>query len=183
MSMPEFMSGIERWMRNMENQATEMTDAFLQVDTAMGLMVNLLIIGLLAAVGEELLFRGVILKMFRESVNNVHLAVFFSALLFSAFHGQFYGFVPRAMLGVMFGYIFVWTGSLWVPILLHLLFNSVSVVVAFLYTKGLMDVNYEDFGESSGGWVILLSAFFSVALMVTLYQRHAKAEIKEVSDN
>lgn len=171
MSLPEFMHGIEQWMRNMEDQATRMTDAFLNVDTFQGLLVNLVIIGLLAALGEEMLFRGVILKMLNESLKNIHLAVILSALLFSAFHGQFFGFLPRTVLGILFGYIFVWTGSLWVPILLHLLFNSVSVVVAYLYNKGLMGTNYEDFGESSSTWMIMLSLVFTVAMMWLLYRR------------
>ncbi len=171
MSLPGSMAGIERWMRDMEARALEMTDAFLRVDTLAGLMGNLLIIGLLAALGEELLFRGVILKMFAESLRNIHLAVIFSALLFSAFHGQFYGFVPRMVLGMLFGYVFVWTSNLWVPIVLHFLFNSVSVVVAFLFQRGIMDTRYEDFGEAPAPWVTGLSVLFTAALLGALRQK------------
>jgi membrane protease YdiL (CAAX protease family) len=171
MSLPGFMDGIERWMREMESRAVEMTDAFLRVNTVSGLLGNLFIIGLLAALGEELLFRGVILKMLSESLRSIHIAVILSALLFSAFHGQFYGFVPRMVLGMLFGYIFIWTRSLWVPIVLHFLFNSVSVVVAFLFEKGVMDTNYEEFGESSAPWMIGLSVVFTMALLGVLRQK------------
>lgn len=172
MTLPEVMGGIEKWMRNMEQQAAQMTDAFLNVNTYSGLMANLLIIGLLAALGEELLFRGVILKMLNESIKNIHLAVVLSAIVFSAFHGQFFGFVPRAALGILFGYIFIWTGSLWVPILLHLLFNSVTVVVAFLFETGRMNTNYEDFGESSDPWIVLLSLLFTISMMWMLKRKY-----------
>jgi len=168
MTLPDFMSGIENWMRNMENQATLMTQAFLKVKTLGGLFANLIVIAFLAAIGEELLFRGVILKMLNDSLKNIHLAVIISAIIFSAFHGQFYGFIPRAVLGVLFGYIFIWTGNLWIPILLHLLFNSVSVVVAYLFEVGSINTDYEDFGESSGVLIVLISLVFTIFLMFIL---------------
>lgn len=174
MSFPGFLRGLEDWMRNMENQAGRMTEAFLRVDTIGGLLVNLFIIAFLAALGEELLFRGVILRMLSESLKNIHLAVLLSAILFSAFHGQFYGFLPRTVLGVFFGYIFIWTGTLWIPIILHMIFNAVSVVVAYLYTIDRISTNYEDFGESASTWIIVLSGVFSLVLM---WMIHSKRKI------
>lgn len=171
MTFPGFLAGIEDWMRNMESQAAKMTEAFLKVESIYGLIVNLFIIAFLAAIGEELLFRGVILKMLNESLQNIHLAVLISAIIFSAFHAQFYGFVPRMVLGVFFGYILVWTGSLWVPILLHMFFNGVSVVVAYLYEIDKITTNYEEFGEAASPWIVTLSALFSASLMWLIYRK------------
>lgn len=171
MSLPEYMSGIENWMREMESQAALMTNAFLHVDSLGGLVVNLLIIALFAAIGEELLFRGVLLKILLGGMKNIHLAVIISAVIFSAFHGQFYGFIPRAILGLLFGYIYVWSGSLWIPILLHLLFNSVSVIVAYLYEIGEITTNYEEFGESPSIWIVGVSLMLTIALMYMLRKR------------
>jgi hypothetical protein len=173
MTLPESWHGLETWMREMEDETARMTDAFLAVESLSGLIVNLVIIGVFAAIGEEMLFRGVVLKMVHEYLN-VHLAVFISALLFSAFHGQFYGFLPRALLGVLFGYVFVWSGSFWIPILLHFLFNSVSVVVAWFYNTGRINTDYSEFGESSAGWVVFLSAGFSILLLWTLNRHYHK---------
>lgn len=170
MTFPEFLHPLESWMRNLENQAAQMTKAFLEVDTIGGLLINLVIVALLAAIGEELLFRGVVLKILLQSLRNIHLAVIISAILFSALHGQFYGFVPRAVLGILFGYIFVWTGNLWIPIILHMLFNGVSVVAAFLYTRGMITSNYEDLGEASETWIIALSFVFTLALLILLWK-------------
>lgn len=172
MSLPESLGGIERWMRNMETQASRMTEAFLKVNTPLGLAVNLLIIAVLAALGEELLFRGVLLRIFSDSFKNVHVAILVSAILFSAFHGQFFGFVPRAVLGILFGYIFILTGSLWIPILLHLLFNAVSVVIAYLYETGQVATNYEEFGVTSVAWIVLGSLVLTTGLMLVLYKNH-----------
>lgn len=176
MTMPDFLRGVENWMREMEDETARMTNAFLGVETIGGLLVNLVIIGVFAAIGEEMLFRGVVLKMFREYLN-VHLAVVLSAMLFSAFHGQFYGFLPRALLGVLFGYVFIWSGTLWVPIILHFLFNSVSVVVAWFYNTGRISTDYSEFGESSETWVILVSALFSILLLFTLSRYHRKKQM------
>jgi len=174
MTFPDFMSGIENWMRNLEDQAAVMTQAFLKVNSLSGLFVNLTIIAFLAAIGEELLFRGVILRILNDSMKNIHLAVILSAIIFSAFHGQFYGFIPRAVLGVLFGYIFIWTGNLWIPILLHLLFNSVSVVVAYLYEIDRINTNYEDFGESSSVLIVVMSLISTVLLMFILSKKYQR---------
>jgi len=133
MILPDFLSGIEEWMRDMEDKAAVATNAFLNVNTLSGLAINLLIVALMAAIGEELLFRGVVLGIFRDSFKNIHLAVILSAILFSAFHAQFYGFIPRMFMGILFGYIFVWTSNIWIPIILHFVFNSVTVVAAYLF--------------------------------------------------
>jgi len=170
MSLPEFMSGIENWMRESENKANQLTEAFLKVNTIGGLIMNVFIIALLAAVGEELLFRGVVLRLFYKGLKNSHLAVFISAILFSALHLQFYGFLPRTVLGILFGYIFIWTGSLWIPIILHFLFNGITVVAAYLYNTGQISTDIETFGTTDNGLIILGSLITSIILLFAIYR-------------
>ncbi len=162
MKLPEFLKGIENWMRESEDRTDQLTNAFLNVSTFGGLIINLIIIALLAAIGEEFLFRGVVLRLFRELLKNNHLAVFLSAILFSALHMQFFGFLPRTILGVLFGYLFIWTGSLWVPIILHFLFNGVTVVAAYLYNIGLITTDVDSFGSSDNLFVIGISFIASL---------------------
>ena len=145
MVLPSFLESLENWMQQSEEQTQLLTEAFLNVHSFVGLAGNLLIIALLAALGEELLFRGVLLKMFLQNSKNVHLAVWLSAILFSALHMQFYGFVPRMILGVLFGYIFAWTSSLWIPIILHFVFTGISVVVAFLHSWEMITTDIDCF--------------------------------------
>jgi hypothetical protein len=170
MKLPEAFSGLEKWMRDSENATNELTEAFLNISTTWGLIVNIIIIALLAAVGEELLFRGVILQLFVEWFKNKHIAIIASAILFSALHLQFYGFLPRMVLGMLFGYIFVWSGSLWLPIVLHFIFNGITVVAAYLYNKGLIQTDVESFGVSDNTLVVLSSFLMIILCLFILYR-------------
>ena len=170
MKLPGVFKGLENWMKDSENKTNKLTEAFLNVTTPGGLVVNLIIIALLAAVGEELLFRGVILQLFVEWFKNRHLAVILSAILFSALHLQFYGFLPRMVLGILFGYIFIWSGSLWIPIVLHFIFNGITVVAAYLYYKGLIQTDVESFGATDSTILVLFS-FLLITLLVSFMFR------------
>jgi membrane protease YdiL (CAAX protease family) len=169
LSLPESMHGIEQWMRNMEDDATKLTDAFLKTPTIGGFLLNLLMIALIAAIGEELIFRGILVRLFHEWTRNVHMAVILPALIFSALHLQFYGFIPRLVLGILLGYLFVWTGSLWVPVLVHFVNNAMAVILAFLDSRGLITVDIENIGASDNVVVIILSFIFTVVLMGWVY--------------
>ena len=178
MQLPDFLEGVESWMRQSEDQTKMLTDAFLNVKSLSGLFGNLLIIALLAAVGEELLFRGVVLKMLNESLHNVHLAVLISAVLFSSLHMQFYGFLPRTVLGILFGYVFVWSGNLWIPILLHFIFNGISVVAAYLYNLGMIDTDVDSLGETPNDLIVAGSLLLSVLLLFVMYRMRFR-QVKE----
>ena len=171
MKLPEFLNGLESWMRESENKTNQLTEAFLNVTTPTGLAVNLLIIALLAAVGEELLFRGVILQLFVEWFKNKHLAIVVSAILFSALHLQFYGFIPRMVLGILFGYIFIWSGSLWLPIVLHFIFNGITVIAAYLYHKGSIQTDVESFGVSDNVFLVISSFLLMILLLFLIYRK------------
>jgi len=170
MKLPGILKGVENWMRDSENKTIELTEAFLNVTTPVGLFVNLIIIALLAAVGEELLFRGVILQLFIEWFKNKHLAIIVSAVLFSALHLQFYGFLPRMVLGILFGYIFIWSGSLWLPILLHFIFNGITVVAVYLYNIGYIQTDVESFGVSDSVLVVISSFVLIVLLLFVMFR-------------
>lgn len=166
MKLPGILHGLEQWMQQSEDQTNELTEAFLNVNSLGGLFGNLLIIALLAALGEELLFRGVLVQLILNKSKSIHLAVWISAILFSALHMQFYGFLPRMILGVLFGYIFVWTSNLWIPIILHFVFNGISVVVAFLYVRNAIETDMESFGQTSNGWIIGISLLVTIVLLI-----------------
>ncbi len=167
--LPDSLSGLEQWMRASEQQAIELTEAFLSDTTWEGLVINLVIIAVLAAVGEELLFRGVLLRILYDWSKNMHLAVWLSAILFSALHLQFYGFLPRMILGVVLGYLFVWSKSLWLPMVTHFLNNAAAVVAAFFYFKGDIDTDMESFGSSGNAAIIITSFIIVVGLMYAVY--------------
>ena len=144
MTFPESLSGLEGWMKNMEDAAQVMIEKFMKVDGISGLMFNIFMIAVLPALGEELMFRGVIQRIFSDWTKNYHWGIWISAFLFSAMHMQFYGFLPRMALGAMFGYLLVWTGTMWVPILAHFVNNLMGVLGYFLIGKGVLSKDIEE---------------------------------------
>ncbi len=169
LELPDYLQGIENWMKESENAAARLTEAFLSTTSISGLLFNIFMVGILAAVGEELLFRSVLIRLFRNWFGNIHIAVIVSAVFFSAFHLQFYGFLPRLLLGLLFGYLFVWSGSVWLPILAHFINNASAVVVYFLVNRGLIKADADQFGSTDSNLFLIASILISLALILYIY--------------
>jgi membrane protease YdiL (CAAX protease family) len=171
MEFPEFLAGLERWMKNAEENAAELTEAFLKVETTGGLLFNLFMIAFLPAIGEELLFRGVIQRIFSNWTRSHHWGIWISAILFSALHIQFYGFVPRMLLGVLFGYLLIWSGSMWLPILAHFFNNGFAVVAMYLIDNNILNAGVEEIGATSGSQYVAILSLASVFLLMFLIKK------------
>ena len=181
MNLPESLAGLENWMRESEDQAMKLTTAFLDVGTVSGLSVNLLMIAIIPALGEEFIFRGILLRLFREWTKNIHLAVFISAFIFSAIHLQFYGFLPRMILGLILGYLFVWSGSIWVPVFVHFTNNAAAVIASYLANRGIIDTDLESFG-STDNINYLFGSIIIVSFLILMIYKKEKAK-KEITYN
>jgi uncharacterized protein len=164
--LPSFLSVVEQWMKSSEEKAARLTEVFLVMKTPGELYYNLLIIAVLPALGEELLFRGILQRLFNDLTKNIHVAIFITAALFSAIHMQFYGFLPRMVLGVLFGYLFVWSGSIWVPILGHFINNGAAVVFAYLAGNKQMPFNQDTVGTEDGQLPFVLLSIVIVGGLV-----------------
>ncbi len=171
MIFPDFLSGIENWMKEKELQAKNLTEVFLKTNSIGGLLLSIFIVAVVPAIGEELIFRGLLLKLFNQLTKNIHVAVFISSFIFSAIHLQFYGFAPRFMLGMVLGYLFVFTGNIWVPILVHFINNASSVIVYYLHDIGYLKISMEEFGSSTNVVYIIGSLLISLWLMSIIYQK------------
>jgi len=167
MILPHWLSGVEQWMKETEEKAAELTDAFLKVKGIGGLSFNLFMIALLPAIGEELLFRGVIQRIFTRMTRSHHGGIWIAAIMFSALHMQFYGFVPRMLLGVLFGYMLVWSGSMWLPIVGHFLNNAFAVIILFLIDKNMANPKLEEIGAGSDSYY--LAAISLVLILVFMF--------------
>lgn len=132
MHLPSFMSGIESWMRVKENIASETIKVFFVNNTLGNMFINLFVIAFMAGLSEEIFFRGFLQRLFVENKMNKHIAVWLTAILFSAIHLQFFGFIPRMLLGAVLGYLYLFTNNLWVPIIAHTVNNGFAVVMAYL---------------------------------------------------
>ena len=138
LKLPDALRGVESWMYEKEKAAEEITMLFLNVKTFKGLLINIFMIGIIPALGEEMFFRGVMQNQLVKITKNAHAGVLITAFFFSAIHLQFYGFLPRFILGAYLGYLFVWTGNLWYPVIVHFANNTLAVLMYFfLYRSGI----------------------------------------------
>ena len=147
LTLPSFMSGLENWIKSSEESAKKIMDTFLQMNGITDLIVNIIIIALLAAVGEELLFRGCMQNVFLEWTKNKHIAVWITAILFSALHAQFYGFLPR------------------------MLNNGMAVFISYLIGKGSISEKAETIGSGDTPiYFVALSVVICAGLMYVIYK-------------
>lgn len=173
MSLPSFLGQLEQWMKEKESLAAEITEKFLDVSSVTGLALNVFIIALIPALGEELLFRGILQRIFTEWSKSALGGILISAVLFSALHMQFYGFLPRMMLGILLGYLLFWSGSLWLPIVAHFINNAAAVIMIYLYRNGSISIDPDTVGAGSESYAeLLVGTLFFIAALWLLYKRY-----------
>ena len=187
MSLPSWMGGLESWMREAEDAAAEATQRILDINSAGMLVASVFVVGFMAGLSEEMLFRGAMLRTIQDSRLGTHAVVWIVAILFSAFHMQFYGFIPRMVLGLWLGYLFVWNRNLWVPIIAHTLNNSTVVVFSYLTNKGLVPEGFADNigipAEGALPWLAIVSFMASIIIAAWAYRSlTSKAETQDAID-
>jgi membrane protease YdiL (CAAX protease family) len=136
-------------MKQTENQMMELTKFLTDFQNIEEFLVGILVIGVLAGIGEEVFFRGLIQPKVRLYTGSIHWGIWLTAILFSAIHMQFYGFLPRMFLGAIFGYLYVYSGSLVYPILAHIFNNSITVLLIYLSKQGKIDFDIESTDQVS----------------------------------
>lgn len=170
MVFPEFMSGIEASFRSMEDSAQALTEALIKMDNISDFLYLTLLVAVLPAIGEELMFRGVIQRLLTVQFKSYHWGIWGSAFLFSAMHFQFYGFLPRMLLGAMFGYMLVYTGSIIYPMIAHFFNNFASLIIAYLIQHGKIPEEVDTVGANYEWGYILPGLFFTIALFYYLWK-------------
>ncbi|HRG59951.1 MAG TPA: CPBP family intramembrane metalloprotease [Bacteroidia bacterium] len=160
------------WMHESEKEAAAITKIFLEMNNYGDLLVNLFMIALIPAIGEELLFRGLFQPLFQKLTKNPHLGIWLSAILFSALHMQFLGFFPRMFMGAAFGYLLLWSGSLWLPIIGHFVNNAGAVIIAFMIQKAGMPQELETVGVGEGAILYVLVSTFLVGVLLFLVRKN-----------
>ena len=168
LNLPDFLSGIENWMTEREELAAGLTNSFLLANSFGGLLVNILMIAIIPAFGEEVFFRGILQKLFGRWFGSTHLAIILAALIFSALHLQFYGFFPRFVLGLIFGYLYLWSGNLWYPILAHLFNNLIPVLAYYFVGEEALESPFEQIGSGREGWIWFIGGL--ILTVLALYQ-------------
>ena len=165
LTLPASLSEVEKIIRDLEDQLKEFTNVLTQFETPGYFLLSVLVIAIIPAIGEELIFRGLLQNIVRQISGNYHVAIWISAIIFSAIHFQFYGFVPRMLLGALFGYLYVWSGNLLLPMLAHFLNNFISLVLLYIYQLKLTEIDVES-EESLPIWIIII---FTIVFSFLLY--------------
>lgn len=186
--LPASLQGMEEWMRQSEQKASELTLKMVSGTAWYDLVFSLLIVAVLAGFGEELLFRGLLqgtlVKLMGKKYTTknkpaprwvTHVSIWMAAFLFSAIHLQFYGFIPRLLLGAWFGYLLWWSGSIWVPIVAHMANNALSVVFLFAENKKWMTESPDNLGTADTWWMSLLSLPVFAACIILLKRKKKQA--------
>lgn len=165
LKLPESMSRIEELIKEMYESSAVVLEKLVNVNTFGGFVINLIMIAGLAALGEELLFRSIIQTSLIKTCKNAHVGIIIASAIFSFIHFDFYAFIPRLVLGLLLGYMFYYSRSIWVSMFMHFVNNATAVVIYYLNNIGVTNVDVETFGQTQ-----LLPLLISVALMVILFR-------------
>ena len=169
---PSFMAGIELKLQQFENNAAVLTEKLLSGSKISDYLFNLVMVAVIPAIGEEFLFRGVFQRIFEDWSKNIHIAVILAAILFSAFHMQFYGFIPRFVLGVFFGYLFYWKGNIWLAVIAHFINNFIAVTIDFLDKNSFKNLSDSLDTFQSKPIEIIISLALTIFLVSQIQRKH-----------
>jgi len=180
MVLPAFLKPVEDWMRLKEEQMMKMTILLLRNDHSWDFFINLFMIALLPAFAEEFIFRGAIQRSFIRLFKNPHVAIWTTAIIFSAIHIQFFGFFPRMLIGAGLGYIYWWTGSLWYTMLAHFINNGYAVCLAWYMQEHQIPLDNLDNASNFTWYQYLISLFLSLFLFKFLQYRTLQRDGKQL---
>lgn len=142
-SLPESLKAFESWAREKEDLAKQLTDFLTKFDSVGEFILAFVVIAILPGIGEELVFRGLLQPELHRATKNIHAAIWISAIMFSAIHMQFFGFMPRVLLGALFGYLYYWSGDLRIAMFAHFVNNGFSVLMMYLNQLDVVDIDLE----------------------------------------
>jgi uncharacterized protein len=136
---PSWLSGVGKWVTEKEMNADDLIGSMIDSHTFGILLLNIATLAILPAISEEFIFRGVFQRIFARLFRSGHVAIWVTAVIFSAIHLQFFGFLPRLILGLAFGYLYNLSGTLWLPVTAHFINNAIPVILS--YSRGMDALN------------------------------------------
>ncbi len=171
-------------LQNLEQTGDELEKALLSHHNLKDLIFNLFVMAFMAGLCEELFFRAGLQKILIKMTKNTHVGVWIAAIVFSAIHLQFSGFVPRMLLGVFLGYLFVWSGSIWVNIFAHFMFNGTQIFVLYLQdSKKPLKIVDDIYSQTPEMAYVIASAVLVAILIVVIYKLSDKKPEEALQQN
>lgn len=166
-SFPKSLEYIENILRDLEDRALQSAQALTEDKSILNLIINILLVGFLTALSEELFFRGALQQFIEKCITNIHITVLITAFIFSFLHFQFFGFFPRLLLGAVLGYLFIYSRNLWLPILFHFINNSIVLVLIHFDKSDILTTKTENYSDM----ILWLIALSGVLFTILLFNR------------
>ena len=174
-TFPEAFAGLEEKLKALEDTLAKTSEFITHFDSWWQLALGVVVVAIIPGIGEEFVFRGLVQNHVYRISNNIHIAIWAGALLFSLFHLQFYGLVPRMLLGALFGYLYYFSGNIIYPMIAHFFNNGFTLVMLYLYQQKVVEYNIDD-TEVLPWPQVIFSAGITLALFI-LFKRNAKKEL------
>lgn len=172
-SFPAFLKGFETWAHKTEAFGAALTKYLTQFDSMGQFVIALIVVAVFGGIAEEFVFRGLLQPALHRATKNIHVAIWVSAILFSALHMQFFGFVPRMLLGALFGYLYYWSGNLTVPMFAHFLNNALLMIAIYLVQNRVIDIDLES--AEALPWPTVITFALITAVLLFYFKKHSEA--------
>lgn len=180
LTLPEQWYALQEWMYQKEAELKNLTEYLTGFDSNTDFWFALLVIAFIPAIGEELVFRGIFQHLLLEISKNKHIAIWVSAIIFSAIHVQFLGFLPRMLLGALFGYLYVWTGNILIPMTCHFVNNGFTLLM--IYLKNIRQINFDPESSRDIHWTVILGSACIFIVMLLLFKKQTEKAIFPILD-
>jgi uncharacterized protein len=151
----------EVYFKAKEAERAAQEAALININTFSRYILSMIIIGLLPAIFEEVCFRGGIQNILMRWFKGPWIAIILTAIIFSAVHVSYYGFLVRFALGIALGLVFYFSGSLWLNILFHFLFNGIQVTAMYVATMQGVKAS-KDIEENFPMWAGIIALVFII---------------------
>lgn len=176
--LPSSLSGIEQALQLMEENMKIVTAFLVEFNSFGEFLLGMVVIAIIPAIGEELVFRGLVQNHLVRITKNIHVAIWIAAFIFSAIHLQFYGLFPRILLGALFGYLYYFSGKLSYAMIAHFFNNGIAVVALYMHQAGKIDYDIES-TETLLWYQVLISGVVLLLLLFAFERSTKKVSIHE----
>lgn len=171
-----------------EDDYTEQMMAFATMKTFGDYLFTIIVIAIAPAIFEEVLFRGSFQQLFIKWFGNVWIGIIVTSILFSAVHISYFGFLPRAALGMILGLLFYYSKNIWLNIFAHFLNNGIAVTQLYIISKNgkipkeSLDDNMPFFSGTPSAITTILLVILGISIMIPLMKNFKKESVRIGAD-